>query len=316
MKVKIAFLVKDPNDSWFIDELLWAQTAADDYGFDLLVYPKEGEGEGVTNYTNELALEDVKDAHANGAKGVIFCLPNVYTADPIIQYCNDNGIKMMTVDDRLKSIDPETGEIILNQTIPFLGIDAYKTGRLVGISIAQHLVEERVQEENLGVLLLANKENMDLFNRVDGAALVLEEVLGFDHTKFITVDPGTHDPVGIRSALIHNFDKIKNDNPNFQDWVVFSFNDDCTIAAVDFLNEYGISPENIFAYGINGGQNAIDKIKEQKGFRGTIKLPSDVHGYETCKYMYEWIAKNREPEKVITSSGTVISEFDLLSLNK
>lgn len=304
---KIAFFVKDPTDSWFQDEWVWAKKASENYGFKLLTFPKEG----VKNYTNQGVLEDLKAAQKEKIDGAIFCLPDILNAQPIIDFCAQNHIKMMTVDDRIKMYDPKTKSYVFNETVPHLGIDSYKTGRLVGISLAQDLVQNGVREKSLGVLRLINPSNKDLLSRVDGAAYMLEEVLGFNSRRFITLAPKSLDANSVSEVISRRFPDIYKRNPQIKDWVVISFNDDCTIAGVEYLNRFGISPRHIYAYGINGSKAALETVAKRIGFRGTIQLRSDIHGYDTCKYMYQWISANKEPEKVLTSMGNLITAADL-----
>ena len=59
--------------------------------------------------------------------------------------------------------------------------------------------------------------------------------------------------------------------------------------------------------GIGGAESAINEFKkaDATGFFGTVIISPKRHGYETALNMYEWIANDKEPEKLILTAGQV-----------
>src|ERR1700733_8030979 len=91
-QVKIGFLVKQPEEPWFQDEWKFAEMAAKEKGLPL-VNMAAPSGEEVMPPTANLA--------AQKAHGFVICTPDVKLGPGIVAKAKADGLKMMTVDDRL-----------------------------------------------------------------------------------------------------------------------------------------------------------------------------------------------------------------------
>src|ERR1700743_1098564 len=90
--VKIGFLMKQPEEPWFQDEWKFAEQAAKDKGFTLV---KIGAPSG------EKVMSAIDNLSAQKAQGFIICTPDVKLGPGIVAKAKADGLKMMTVDDRL-----------------------------------------------------------------------------------------------------------------------------------------------------------------------------------------------------------------------
>ncbi len=96
-----------------------------------------------------------------------------------------------------------------------------------------------------------------------------------------------------------------NKNPKIKYWVAVGLNDEAVLGAVRATESVGISSDNVIAVGIGGSDSAINEFKKPNptGFYGTVIISPKRHGYETALNMYEWVANDKEPEKLILTTG-------------
>lgn len=303
--IKIAFIVKDINESWFQQEIEYAKMASSDFGFELLVYPDDSFDRSQI-YTTEMVLKDIEKAKDAGAKGVVVCAPDVSRGDEIVALCNKLDLKLMSVDDRFKDFNSWSG---YNENVSHLGIDSYAIGRLVGISLAREISSRGWNLNSVGVIELYNKSTPDIMERVEGAVLMLQEVLAFNESNFFVFDSPESTLESYYNLVMRRFPAISY---RYTRWIVVGMNDDCVIGGLRALNALGISKNNILCFGINGSTLAQEElVKGKLGLLGSVKLQAAVHGYDSVKYMYRWIFNQREPEKMIVTNGILITPEDV-----
>ncbi|RUZ10272.1 arabinose ABC transporter substrate-binding protein, partial [Mesorhizobium sp. M7A.F.Ca.CA.001.04.2.1] len=70
--------------------------------------------------------------------------------------------------------------------------------------------------------------------------------------------------------------------------------------------------DSVIGVGIGGADSAINEFKKPTatGFVGTVIISPKRHGYETALNMYDWVASNKEPEKLILTSGALAKRDD------
>ena len=91
-EVKIGFVVKQPEEPWFQDEWKYAEQAAKEKGFTLVKIGAPDGGQVLTT------IDNLKAQHA---QGFIICTPDVKLGPSIVAKAKADGLKLMTVDDRL-----------------------------------------------------------------------------------------------------------------------------------------------------------------------------------------------------------------------
>src|SRR3954467_8773002 len=88
-KIKLGFLVKQPEEPWFQFEWKGADKAAAQYGFEVV---KIGVPDG------EKVIAAVDSLAAQGAKGFVICTPDVRLGPAIVNQAKRAGLKIITVD--------------------------------------------------------------------------------------------------------------------------------------------------------------------------------------------------------------------------
>ncbi len=288
--VKIGFLVKLAENSWFQDEWKFAQMAADEYGFELIK---------ISTPDGEKVLSAIDNLAAKNAQGFIICTPDVKLGPSIKMKADQNGLKVMSVDDRFIGSDGKPME-----NVHHMGISAYQIGRQTGETIMLEAQRRGWDLSKTGAACLTYDTLPTSKERTDGATDQIVE-MGFPAanvfkgaTKTDSTMEGGFDATNILVAA----------HPEVQNWFVYSLCDDTTIGGVRALEGNGIDSENIIGVGINGNELAISELeKETTGFHATVLLAAKRHGYETAVNMYKWIAEGIEPPLLIETTGVVMN---------
>ncbi|WP_295809416.1 arabinose ABC transporter substrate-binding protein [uncultured Nitratireductor sp.] len=286
--VKIGFLVKQPEEPWFQDEWKFADIAADEKGFTLVKIGAE-DGEKVMSAIDNLGVQ--------GVQGFVICTPDVKLGPGIVAKAAANGLKLMTVDDRLVGSD---GEPIAD--VPHMGISAVKIGETAGEAIVAEIKNRGWDMNEVGAIRVSYDQLPTAVDRVEGAISKLKEA-GFPEANIFDAPQARTDT----EAALNAATVVLNKNAGIKHWVAFGLNDEAVLGAVRAAEGVGIGADGMIGVGIGGADSAINEFKkpEPTGFYGTVIISPKRHGYETALNMYEWIADGKEPEKLILTSGAL-----------
>ena len=297
--VKIGFIVKQPEEPWFQDEWKFAQEAAKEKGFTLVEIGAE-DGEKVQSAIDNLG--------AQGAQGFIICTPDVKLGPGIVAKAAANDLKLMTVDDRL--VD-NGGQPI--EDVPHMGISATKIGEAVGQAIVDEMKKRNWNMAEVGAIKISYDQLPTAVDRVTGATSVLEKA-GFPAANIFNAPQAKTDT----EAALNAATTVVNAHPQIKRWIAVGLNDEAVLGAVRATEGVGIPAENVIGVGIGGAESAINEFKKPSptGFFGTVIISPKRHGYETALNMYEWIANDKEPEKLILTSGQLATRGDYEAVRK
>ncbi|MAS12288.1 MAG: sugar ABC transporter substrate-binding protein [Nitratireductor sp.] len=287
-EVKIGFLVKQPEEPWFQDEWKFADIAASEKGFTLVKIGAE-DGEKVMSAIDNLGVQ--------GVQGFIICTPDVKLGPGIVAKAAANGLKLMTVDDRLVGSD---GEPLAD--VPHMGISAVKIGETAGEAIVAEIKNRGWDMSKVGAIRVSYDQLPTAVDRVEGAIAKLKEA-GFPEANIFDAPQARTDT----EAALNAATVVLNKNADIKHWVAFGLNDEAVLGAVRAAEGVGIGADGMIGVGIGGADSAINEFKkpEPTGFFGTVIISPKRHGYETALNMYEWIVDGKEPEKLILTSGAL-----------
>jgi L-arabinose transport system substrate-binding protein len=288
-RIKIGFLVKQPDEPWFQNEWKFAQVCADSFGFDII---KIGATDG------EKVLAAIDNLAAQGAKGFVICAPDVRLGPSIVARAHAQGLKVMSVDDRFVSAD---GSFIAD--VPHLGISATEIGRTVGRALADEMRKRGWDPKETSLCAATWEELQTTRERTDGAIAALVES-GFPKESVFKAPqrvadiPGAFDAV---NALLVQHAGVKR-------WLVCGNNDNAVLGAVRALEGRGYDASNVIAIGINGTDCIVEFRKERPtGFFASILLAPKRHGFDTAEMMYRWVTGGVEPPKETYTQGILIT---------
>lgn len=298
-KVKIGFLVKSATENWFQLEWKFAEEAAKKYDFELL----KAEVPQADKVVAE--LDNLK---AKGAQGVIICTPDQKLGTVIADKAKENGLKLLTVDDRLVGADDKP-----LTDIHHLGISAYEIGKMVGQGLVDEMKARNWKPEEVGVIALTIDTLETAKDRLRGATDILK-ANGFPEANiYPTPWKAPYDIPGAQDAA----NIVLTQKPNVKKWLAIASNDDGVLGAVRATEDRKISADNMIGIGING-VSAVDDLKKDPptGMFGSVLLSAKSHGFATAEMMYKWIAEGVEPPKETWTSGKLITRSNFRDVMK
>jgi L-arabinose transport system substrate-binding protein len=214
----------------------------------------------------------------------------------------------MTVDDRLVGADGKPLE-----DVPHMGISATKIGETVGQAIADEIKKRGWDMKNVGAIRVSYDQLPTAVDRVDGAIAALTAA-GFPAANIYDAPQAKTDT----EAALNAATTVLNKHSDVKYWVAFGLNDEAALGAVRASESVGIPADNVIAIGIGGAESAINEFKKPSatGFFGSVIISPKRHGYETALNMYDWIANDKAPEKLILTSGSLALRGDYEKVRK
>ncbi|MGS0624552.1 arabinose ABC transporter substrate-binding protein [Ralstonia sp. VS2407] len=287
--LKIGFLVKMPEQAWFINE----QKAATELG--------KKEGFSVVNIgtpDGEKVLSAIDNLGAQGAKGFVICAPDVRLGPAISARAKHYNMKFVTVDDQL--VD-SSGKPLAN--VPHLGMSAFKIGNQVGQAISDEMKRRGWKPEEVGALRITNYELPTAKLRTDGATQTLLAG-GFKKENIFDAPQKTTDDAGGFNAA----SPVLAQHAGIKKWVIFALNEESVLGGVRATEQLHIPAADVIGVGINGAGEAFAEFqkKEQTGFFGTIAVSSTNHGKDSAANLVDWIKTGKQPPADTQTTGKLM----------
>ncbi|WP_447927927.1 arabinose ABC transporter substrate-binding protein [Vreelandella sp. EE27] len=288
--VKIGFIVKKPEQAWFINEQRAATEVGEELGFEVVRLGGE-DGQQV--------LSAIDNLYAQGAQGFVICPPDVRLGSAIMNRANQYGMKVITVDDQFVN---SSGEPMAD--VPHLGMSGTKIGRQVGEAIAAEMQARGWDSEQVAALRITNNELPTAVERTDGATQALLEA-GFPEENIFDAPQQSTDTNGAFSAA----SPVLSQRGGYEHWVIYALNEESVLGGVRATEQYGLAPEDVIGVGINGSGAAFAEFSRNNptGFHGTVAVSSTMHGRQTTEDLYHWISEDREPEANTETTGTLMT---------
>lgn len=287
--LKIGFIVKQPEESWFQDEWRFADLAGRQQGFSVL---KIGGADG------DRVLTAIDNLAAKGAAGFIICAPDTRLGPAIRERARVNDLKVMSVDDQL--VDAR-GKPIAD--IPHVGISAAKIGALAG---GMAVDEARRRGWNLG-------DTAILRMAFDGLQTARERTFsgrdaaigqGVPAANVFDAPQRTSDTEGGFNAASPVLTRVAR----FRRWIILGMNDEAVLGGVRAAEGLGLKANDIIGVGIGGSASATAEFSKPQptGFFASVLLSPRAHGYDTAMAMHRWITAGQRPPPVVYTAGIPI----------
>ncbi len=290
-RVKIGFLVKQPEEPWFQNEWKFADMAGADFGFDVV---KIGATDG------EKVLNGIESLAAQGAEGFVICAPDVLLGQAIMARARVHSMKVFSVDDRL--VDSRGNPI---EGVPHMGISSSAIGKTVGLTLRARMRELGWSDADTGAISIsyyglatAKERNEAVIRALSGAGFPRNRV--FDSPQRFPLDVES----GFNAALT-----TLAKHPEIPHWLIFGINDETVLGGVRATESRGLSKDEVVAVGIGGQGTALVEFRKQKetAFYATVAISSKRHGYEVAEQLWRWIALGEEPPDQIYTEGRLMT---------
>lgn len=288
-RVKIGFIVKQPEEPWFQNEWRFADKAAAQYGFELI---KIGATDG------DKVLTAIDNLAAKGARGFVICTPDPHLGSAIQQRARTNDLKVMSVDDRLVGSD---GQPIA--AIPHVGISAGNIGALAGETIAGEIAARGWTLSEVGLLRISFDSLQTARERTTGARDALIKA-GLPAANLFDAPQRTSDTEGGFNAA----NPVLTRQSAIKRWAIVGMNDESVLGGVRAAEGLGLDAGQVIAVGIGGSGTAEAEFAKTRptGFFATILLSPRRHGFETTEAMFKWIKDGVAPAPLTYTSGQVM----------
>ncbi|MCY3024544.1 MAG: substrate-binding domain-containing protein [Planctomycetota bacterium] len=289
-KIKIGFLVKQPEERWFQNEWKFADQAGKKYGFDVIKI-------GVPDAAKVLTAID--NLAAQGAKGFVICTPKVQLGPAIVAKAKANNLKLFSVDDRFEGSDgkPMT-------EIHYMGISARSIGKMVGKALADEMAKRGWKAEETAAMGIGLEELETARERIKGATESLLAA-GFPNDRIYS---GQVRGLADIKAAFNAANVLLTQHGDAKNWLVFGMNDESVLGGIRALEGRGIGADRTIGVGIGGTTGMADWEKDKPtGFFAAVLISPRRHGYETAEFLYKWITDGAEPPKETYTDGILIT---------
>jgi L-arabinose transport system substrate-binding protein len=287
--LKIGFLVKMPEQAWFINEQKAATALGKADGFSVV---------NIGTPDGEKVLSAIDNLGAQGAKGFVICAPDVRLGPAIEARAKRYNMKFVTVDDQL--VD-STGKPLAD--VPHLGMSAFKIGNQVGQAISDEMKRRGWKPEEVGALRITSNELPTARLRTDGATQSLL-ANGFKKDNIFDAPQKTTDDEGGFNAA----SPVLAQHPNIKKWVIYALNEETVLGGVRATEQLHIPASDVIGVGINGAGEAFAEFqkKEPTGFYGTIAVSSTNHGKQSTENLVDWIKTGKQPPADTQTTGELM----------
>jgi len=297
--LKIGFLVKMPEQAWFINEQKAATALGQKDGFSVV---------NIGTPDGEKVLSAIDNLGAQGAKGFVICAPDVRLGPAIKARAKRYDMKFVTVDDQL--VD-SSGKPLAE--VPHLGMSAFKIGNQVGTAISEEMKRRGWKPEEVGALRITNYELPTAKLRTDGATQTLLAG-GFKKENLFDAPQKTTDDAGGFNAA----SPVLAQHPNIKKWVIFALNEETVLGGVRATEQLHIPAADVIGVGINGAGEAFAEFqrKEPTGFFGTIAVSSTNHGKDSAANLVQWIKAGKQPPADTQTTGKLMTRSNWQDVRK
>jgi L-arabinose transport system substrate-binding protein len=297
-KIKLGFIVKQPEEPWFQLEWKFADEAAQKDGFELL---KIGAADG------DKVLGAIDNLASSGAQGFVICTPDVNLGPAIVNSASQHNLKLIAVDDQFKGSD---GKFMTD--VHYLGISARKIGNLVGQSLYDEMKKRNWPVNETGLCVVTFDELDTARERTEGATDAITAA-GFPADRIFKAPQKTSDVPGSLDAT----SILLTQHPDVKHWLIAGMNDSAVMGAVRAMEGRQFSADNVCGIGING-TDCISEFEKPNptGFYASVLLSAKKHGYDTADMLYHWVKDGAEPPKDTRTTGVLINRENYKQVRK
>lgn len=227
--IKIAYIQKQGDQQYFIDEAKGASDMAKKYGATVTVI-------NVSSDAN-LAISQLNTVISQKYDGIAIVVPDQKIGPQVIAAAQKAKIPLIATDDAI--VDGS------GKPAPFVGFDGTSMGNKVGEEAAVLFKKESGWTASNTKIISVSKEDLQTSeDRVNGAYATFTKDTGVKLPVIkIGSDATTIDSQDRTSAAI-------TANPGVTNWVVWGPNDESETGAVTALQNAGISPDHIIGVGL------------------------------------------------------------------
>lgn len=287
-KVVIAFLQKQGDQQYFVDEANGAKEMAKELGDVEIKVVNLGTD-------SNKAISEVDSVIAQQVNGIIIVVPDQQIGPQVVEAANKANIPIMAADDVISGPD--------GKEIPFAGFDGTAMGNKVGEKAAELYKAAGWSAADTRILSAYKQDLSVCKQRVDGAAESFKKGVG-DAEVPATIEIGTDNSA---TDAQNKAGAVITGNPQVKHWVVWGCNDENETGVVTALQNSGVAPADIAGVGLGAYLTCKDwKAGQDTGNKAALFISGVEVGKSAVKSM---VAKVRDgvelPAKSIADTAIV-----------
>lgn len=296
--VTLAYLQKQGDQQYFVDQARGAKEAAEELG-DVTV--------NVVNLGTDSnkAISEVDAAIAQGVDGIIIVVPDQAIGPQVIDRANEAGIPIMASDDVIEDAD--------GQAAPFTGFNGTAMGQEVGAEAARLYAEAGWSADTTRILSVYKQDLSVCKQRVDGALESFTEAAGGEAPEVVEV--GTDNSV---TDALNKTGAVFTANQDVENWIVWGCNDESETGAVTGLQNAGVSPDNIIGVGLGAYLTCKDwAAGEETGNKAALFIDGAEVGKAAVNAMVDSVRTGAElpPETIADTSMVDADTYEEAGVN-
>lgn len=285
--IRIGYINKMGDHPWFVAEVEGARAAAEAAGASFSVQDVQ--------FNADLAITALDTMIGDGVDGIAIVVPDRGIGPVVAARAAEAGIMLVAVDDDIYHED--------GTKVPFVGLDSYNIGQAVGGELARQFEASGWSADSVMLASIEDRSADTCMQRNQGA-----EDAFLDAVPGITADQIVR--VAYDNTMVNAIDVMSTTltaNPQIQNWVFYSCNDDGVLGAARALENSGYGADQGIGVGIDGSRacDAFGNGREST-FRGTMWFNAANHGKDAVNLLIDAIQNGTEmPENTFSQPELV-----------
>lgn len=272
-KIRIAYIQKQGDQQYFIDQADGAKAMAKELGAEVTVI-------NVGDDANA-AISQLDTAISQEFDAIAIVVPDQKIGPQVIEAAKKAGIPLVATDDAILDAD--------GKAAPFVGFNGTAMGEAVGTEAAKLFKETDWTAENTKIIRVSKEDLQTCEDRNEGALAKFKEGTGVDLPVVkIGTDASNLDAQNKTAAAL-------TANPGVTNWVVWGCNDESETGAVTALQNAGYKPANIIGVGLGAYLTCKDwKAGVDSGNKAALYISGVDVGKAAVKVLVEAVKNDSE----------------------
>lgn len=285
--IRIGYINKMGDHPWFVAEVEGARAAAEEAGASFTVQDVQ--------FNADLAITALDTMIGDGVDGIAIVVPDRGIGPVVAARAAEAGIKLVAVDDDIYHQD--------GTKVPFVGLDSYNIGQAVGVELARQFEASGWSADSVMLASIEDRKADTCMQRNKGAEdALLATAAGLSEDQIVRV--------AYDNTMVNAIDVMTTTltaNPQVQNWIFYSCNDDGVLGAARALENSGYGADQGIGIGIDGSRacDAFGNGREST-FRGTMWFNAANHGKDAVNLLIDAIRNGTEmPENTFSQPELV-----------
>jgi L-arabinose transport system substrate-binding protein len=235
-KVTIAYLQKQGDQQYFIDEAAGAKAKARQLGADLKVV-------NLGNDTNK-AVSEVQSAIAQKVNGIIIVVPDPAVGPQIVQTAQSAKAALLASDDQICANGTDPAKCTKDNLVPRVGFSGAQMGTEVGRRAGEDFKKAGWKPAETAVIAAWKQDVTVCTDRVTAAGQAFKQAAGAD-VKVLNV--GTDNtPPDAQSKVA----AVVSGNRSYKHWILWGCNDENVSGGVTAIQNAGYQAGDVIGVGL------------------------------------------------------------------